>query len=129
MKIAVVGSRSITDYESIEIAVKGLLEGMGPFTLVTGGARGVDRLAAHAARKLGIPVEEYKPDYAAHGRRAPLVRNERIVKEANYMLAFWDGESNGTRHVVALARAKGIECEVMVRNRAVTRGVADDTGC
>ena len=34
------------------------------------------------------------------GKMAPLVRNDKIIKEADIVVALWDGRSKGTRYVI-----------------------------
>ena len=114
-KIAVVGSRGISDSESIHLAMQKVLKCMGRFVLVSGGARGVDLIAKDWGMEHGIEVMEYLPEYEAYGRRAPLVRNQLIAETCDYMLAFWDGKSTGTMHVVAWAKALGKPVEVFTK--------------
>jgi predicted Rossmann fold nucleotide-binding protein DprA/Smf involved in DNA uptake len=76
--------------------------------IVSGGARGVDQAAAGEARRLGLPVIEYLPDWAAYGRAAGMIRNRLIVGNADAVIAFWDGQSRGTRASIELARKIGV---------------------
>ncbi len=68
--------------------------------VISGGARGVDRLAAQFAEKQKLPVEEYLPDYNLFGKIAPLVRNRTIVDNADFVVAVWDGKSKGTLNTI-----------------------------
>ena len=68
--------------------------------LISGGACGVDTLAEQAARELCIPIQILRPDYRTHGRLAPLVRDDKIVQQADLVLAFWDGSSSGTAYTL-----------------------------
>ena len=75
--------------------------------VVSGGAQGVDSVAAAAARKRGLDVKEHLPDYAAHGRKmAPIVRNILIVDDSDEVTAFPAPWSTGTWHAVNAAREK-----------------------
>lgn len=97
MLVAVIGSRNApTD------AVDRICEHLPPYTtgIISGGAEGIDKAAREAAARLGLPMEEYLPDYATYGKRAPLVRNDTIIDRADLVLAFWDGKSHGTRYVI-----------------------------
>lgn len=100
MKIAVVGSRDIN------ISLQRFNELLGDLlpdeasAVVSGGARGVDRLAAEYAKMRGLPVEEYLPDYALFGRIAPLVRNRTIVDNSDFVAALWNGKSKGTLNTI-----------------------------
>lgn len=98
MRVAVIGSRCEKDGLTALIR-----NNLPPYTteIVSGGAKGVDKAAKAVADELGIPIKEFLPDYSAYGKRAPLVRNDRIIEYADMVLAFWDGESHGTQYVIA----------------------------
>ena len=101
MKVAVVGSRSIKNADISEYIPNEATE------IITGGAVGVDRLAEREARKRGIPLKVFLPDYEKHGKSAPLVRNKLIAEECDMLIAFWDGSSRGTVFTWRYARSKG----------------------
>lgn len=97
MQVAVIGSRN-----SGSLTVEDLIK-MIPLNctrLISGGADGVDQLVRQAAETLKIPLMEYLPDYFRYGRRAPLVRNSKIIEHADLVLAFWDMRSHGTAHTI-----------------------------
>lgn len=98
MKIAVIGSRKIDPHIYSDI-LRRLPANCSE--IVSGGACGVDLLAKKAAEKLGIKYTCIRPNYRKYGRVAPLIRNNEIVDYADYVLAFWDGVSKGTRHAIA----------------------------
>ena len=79
-----------------------------------GGARGADQQADHAAKMLGFEVEVFRPDYAHHGRRAPLLRNVRmLVTDPRPVLVIaFDAGTNGTGQTIDEARRRGINVEV-----------------
>lgn len=106
MKIAVIGSRKLPEFD------------LGPYLpagttqIISGGAKGVDSIAAAYAQNHGIPLVEYRPDYQRYGRAAPLVRNRQIVDSCDMVLAFWDGVSRGTAYTVRYAKQKGVPCKL-----------------
>ena len=111
MRVAVIGSRNLQVAD---------LENYLPrdtSCIVTGGARGVDTSARFYARRHGIPLREFFPDYNAYGSLAPLIRNSLILEHADLVLAFWDGYSRGTAHVIKKCREKGIECRVFMQKK------------
>ena len=111
MRIAVIGSRTV---ESIDFSLVGATDGD---VIVSGGAKGVDSLAAEAALAGGLPVTVFVPDYEKYGRAAPHVRNRKIVENCDRLVAFWDGMSRGTASTIALARRQGKPVSVIeVRN-------------
>lgn len=101
MKVAIVGSREV------DLSRLSWLEALVPkdcTAIVSGGARGVDQMAWEIAQRKGITCIELLPDYGRFGRRAPLIRDREIVKEADLVLAVWDGASHGTRYVMEQCR-------------------------
>ena len=106
MRVAVVGSRTLTVPNLGDYLPENVSE------IVSGGARGVDQCARAYALSHGISLTEYLPDYARHGRREPLMRNDLIVARAELVLAFWDGRSRGTVYTIRRCRAMGVPYRV-----------------
>lgn len=96
MRIAIIGSRSLN--VCIDKYVPQNVE-----LIVSGGAKGIDRIAENYADRKGIKKLIIKPDYQKFGKVAPLVRNKEIVENSDLILAFWDGKSRGTMHGVKYA--------------------------
>lgn len=107
MKIAIAGSRNIL---KIDLAphVRDAEE------IISGGAKGVDTVAAEYAKAHGIKLTEILPDYARYGRGAPIKRNYEIVDCADRVVVFWDGKSRGTYSVIKYAEKVGKPCEVVL---------------
>lgn len=102
MKIAVVGSRSFSDYELMKreldkIPQKGL-------TIVSGGAKGADSLAEKYASENNLKLVVHKPDWTTYGRGAGMIRNTTIVADSDMIVAFWDGVSKGTLNTIRTAQ-------------------------
>lgn len=98
MRVAIIGSRNIPE-EAADLAQPHLP--LSTSEIVSGGAAGVDTGAKALAERLGIPFKEFLPDYDAFGKRAPLIRNDRIIEYADMVIALWDGRSKGTQYVIA----------------------------
>ncbi len=108
MKVAVIGSRNLTDTVIDDYIPKDTKE------IVSGGAKGIDTSAAEYARRKGLKLTEFLPDYARYGRAAPIVRNKMIVDYADKVLAFWDGSSAGTLSVIRYAKTCGKPYDVII---------------
>jgi len=80
--------------------------------VITGGATGVDTMVIEACEHLGIEHYTYRPDYDRHGRGAPLVRNGEMVDRADHVIAFWNGESRGTKNTLDHAHKSFVSHEV-----------------
>lgn len=105
MKIAIIGSRECGNINFEQVLQNRLLI-FGNDTIISGGARGIDTLAAMYARKHGMKLLEFRPDYATFGRGATFVRNRLIVDMADVVLAFWNGTSRGTKYTIDYAKKK-----------------------
>ena len=111
MKIAIIGSRNITREDVGDIS-KYLPQGLNE--IVSGGALGVDRIAAEYAHEHGIKLTEFLPEYNKYKRGAPLKRNELIADYADEAIALWDGSSTGTKHAIDLFLARGKNVGVII---------------
>lgn len=110
MKVGIVGSRNITytDFSKfLSYIPKECTE------IVSGGAVGVDFLAKIAANYLSVKMTEYLPQYNVYGKRAPLVRNNHIVKNSDIVLAFWDMKSRGTLHSINLCKKYNVPYKII----------------
>lgn len=115
MRVIIAGSRSITDYNTVCDAMAAAAEqGVFPTEVVSGTARGVDRLGERWAQEHKIPVTQFKADWEQHGRAAGYLRNRQMAEyaraEANVgaCVLVWDGVSNGTRHMAKAAAECGL---------------------
>ena len=111
MKCAIVGSRELRIDNISEYIPTGADE------IISGGARGVDTVASEYARKQGIKLTEFLPNYKKYGRRAPLVRNLQIIEQSDCVIALWDGHSPGTKYVIDECRKRGVEVHVFLINK------------
>ena len=106
MKVAVIGSRSVL---KVDIGAYISKED----EIVSGGAVGVDSCAEEYAKKKGLKLTVFLPQYEKYGRAAPIVRNKEIVDYAEKIIAFWDGKSKGTLSVIKYAEKTGKPCEII----------------
>ena len=108
MKVAIVGSRGLWVENLGQYLPEDVTE------IISGGAKGVDSCARAYAVANGIKLTEYLPEYEKYGRGAPLVRNITIIEHADLVLAFWDGTSHGTMHVIRNCKARGVPVKIFV---------------
>ena len=112
MRTIIAGSRGITDLAAVEQALREC--GWWPTAVLSGMARGVDKLGEQWAGLYGIPVERYPADWdGPAGRGAGHARNALMAERAEALVALWDGESPGTRHMIETAKARGLRVHVV----------------
>lgn len=81
--------------------------------LVTGGARGVDKLAEEWARDRMVPYTVYPANWDKYGPAAGPVRNQQMLDEGkpDKVIAFPGGK--GTSDMIRRAQKAGIPVEVV----------------
>lgn len=116
MKIIVAGGRDVADYNIVRQAVidSGYWKLYGKsIEVVCGMARGVDLLGYEFAKRNGLKVHEFRPDWDGLGKAAGHIRNAEMGAFAKAhegrLLAVWDGSSKGTAGMVAWARKNSLQ--------------------
>ena len=83
------------------------------FTIISGGAKGADSLGERFAEQHSLHLTVCKADWNKHGKSAGYIRNSEMADIGDVLLAFWDGKSKGTKHMIDLALKKGLIVEVV----------------
>ena len=115
-KVIIAGTRTFNDYEMLEDTCDRLLVNKRQthkVCIVSGTANGADKLGERYARKRGMGILFFKPDWDREGRRAGIVRNCEMARNADGLIAFWDGKSRGTAHMIGEARRLGLSVRVV----------------
>jgi YspA, cpYpsA-related SLOG family len=113
MEMLVCGSRGRGD-ESDILTLTELIRFFEPEVVIEGCARGADRAAEIAAEAENVRVRHCPAQWERFGRRAGYLRNEEMLAyNPDICIALWDGESKGTKNMMDLCRAKGIEVLVI----------------
>ena len=76
--------------------------------IVSGCARGADTLGKKYANDHNIPVKKFPAEWNKYGRSAGYIRNTEMADYADILVAFWDGKSLGTKHMIDTATKKGL---------------------
>lgn len=110
MKVIIAGGREITDYDFLLKAV--LDANFDITTVVSGGARGADTLGERFAAEAEVELVRFPADWDKHGRAAGPIRNAQMGDYADALIALWDGQSRGTKHMIDYATKKGLKVYV-----------------
>ena len=81
-------------------------------TVVCGKAKGSDTLGEQYAKEHGYEVQYFPADWNRYGKVAGYIRNTTMAKNADALVAFWDGESPGTKHMIETAQSLGLRVRV-----------------
>lgn len=81
--------------------------------VVSGHALGTDRLGEIWAEHHNIKVTTFPANWQLHGKRAGYLRNIEMAEYADALVAFWDGMSKGTKHMIDIAKSKNLQVRVI----------------
>lgn len=108
MKTIIAGGRDFSDYSL-------LCRCMAAFTLafecsevLCGCARGADQLGERWAKEHGVKVRYFPANWREDGKGAGHARNAEMARNADSLVAFWDGSSAGTADMIRRARRAGL---------------------
>ena len=117
-KVIVAGSRDFDDYPLLCWKLDRLLaQKMGDVEIVCGKARGADSLGEQYAKERGIPVRYSPADWRTLGQSAGYQRNTQMAQYADALVAFWDGRSKGTKHMIDTAQRFKLDIRVVLTER------------
>lgn len=126
LRVIIAGSRDFDDLPKLMNSCNLILfnitakhNNLDKIRIVSGAARGADRLGEQYAKVAGYEISRFPADWDGLGKRAGYVRNAEMAKYAiadeNYgvLIAFWDGKSKGTKHMIDLAEKNGLEVHIV----------------
>ena len=128
-RVIIAGSRSFNNYALLrEHCLSFLQEKMKTHRviIVSGHARGADSLGERFANELGLPFELHPAKWRLLGKAAGMVRNAEMAKCSDALIAFWDGESRGTRHMINFARKRGLDISVFNTSQTRSQTIIDN---
>lgn len=110
-KVIIAGSRDFNNYDLLkekhDFALRN--KANGNVEIVSGTARGADRLGERYASEKGIRVKQFPAQWERYGKRAGYLRNKEMAEYADALIAFWDGKSLGTKMMIDLAERNGLK--------------------
>ena len=115
-KVIIAGSRGFSNYKLLrEECNKFLREKRKTdnIIIVSGGAQGADSLGEKYSQDEGFDLEVYPAQWKKFGRSAGFRRNEQMAEVADALIAFWDGKSHGTKHMIDIMNAKNLLVKVV----------------
>ena len=115
-KVIIAGSRGFSDYKLLKEKCNEFLREKKKthnIIIVSGGARGADKLGEKYAQDWDYDLEIYPANWNKYGKSAGFKRNEQMAEVADGLIAFWNGESKGTKHMIDIANEKGLDVRIV----------------
>ena len=115
-KIIIAGGRDFMDYNLLKEKTDKILQEKKvthKIVIISGCARGADTLGLRYASENAFDVEEYPADWNKYGKKAGYVRNVEMAENADALIAFWDGKSKGTKHMIDIATERNLPIRVI----------------
>jgi hypothetical protein len=113
MKLIVAGSREFNDYDLLKRSIQENFQRSEVEEIVSGTARGADTLGEQFAKEYSIPVKQFPANWDLYGKSAGYRRNAEMANYADALIAFWNGESKGTMHMINLAKEKNLKVVII----------------
>lgn len=110
-RVIIAGSRNYEDYENLKKVCNFMLCNKKEIEIVSGTAKGADKLGEQYAVEKGYKVNYFPADWSK-GKSAGYIRNELMAQNADALIAFWDGESRGTKHMIDLAKKYNLQTKI-----------------
>ena len=103
MKLIIAGSRDI-DLDKAWNAIVNWFQDNGSTIpkveeVVSGTARGVDRLGEFWANKYRLKIKQFPADWDTYGKAAGHIRNKQMADYSDALLLVWDGKSRGSANM------------------------------
>lgn len=112
LKVIIAGGRDFDNYELLETYCDKILINSKRVEIISGGAKGADFLGEKYANERRFQLSVFNADWNTHGKYAGIERNKRMAHSATALIAFWDGKSKGTKHMIEYAKQIGLMVRV-----------------
>lgn len=135
IRIIIAGGRDFKDYSLLKTYVNEYISNLEDrnselgienirdnIKIISGTARGVDRLGEQFAAEFDYDIVRFPANWDKYGKSAGYIRNTEMaqyaVDDGSYgvLIAFWDGESRGTKHMIDTAKRYGLSVFVQRYN-------------
>ena len=117
LRVIIAGGRTFADYALLKQKADAMLINHAPnIVIISGTAGGADKLGERYAKENNYVLKKFPADWSLYGTSAGYKRNQQMAEHADALIAFWDGESKGTKHMIDIATAKGLKVRVVKYN-------------
>jgi len=122
-KVIIAGSRDFNNelllYQTCDILLENKRKDSS-IVIISGTARGADQLGEKYALSRGFQLIKKPADWDRYGKKAGYLRNIEMAKMADALIAFWDGNSRGTKMMIEEANRRNLQVRVINYNDGIT---------
>lgn len=109
LRIIIAGGRDFSNYNLLKETVNKFLSNYNDEPcIICGKAKGADTLGEKFAKEQGYKIRYFPADWGTYGKAAGFVRNIEMAENADVLIAFWDGKSFGTKHMIETAKKNNL---------------------
>lgn len=113
-RVIIAGSRDFDNYDLLKSKMDNLLRYKNDgICVVCGEARGADTLGRRYAEERGYTILSFPANWYEYGKKAGYLRNIEMAENADALVAFWNGESRGTKHMIDTANKYGLQIRII----------------
>lgn len=109
MKYIIAGGRDFNNLAAMDKVLKSFND---ITEIVCGDARGADTWGNIWASRNNISVVHFPANWNTFGKEAGFIRNTEMADYADGVIAFWDGQSRGTKHMIDIMKNRNKLCFV-----------------
>jgi len=113
MKVIVAGSRNFNNYNLLKSKLDQILKDQLDIVIISGNANGADKLGERYGQEKNHLIEIYPAEWQKFQRSSGPIRNAQMAEVGNMLVAFWDGQSRGTKNMIEQATKKGLEVHII----------------
>lgn len=102
MKVIIAGGRDFNNYELLVSKCDEILQDSN-YEIVSGTANGADKLGEKYAKSKGFNLKLFPANWNEFGKSAGYIRNKQMGEYSDMLIAFWNGTSKGTKHMIEIS--------------------------
>lgn len=116
-RVIVCGGRDFVNKELLTESLDKILTEYEDVEIVSGKAAGADTLGEIYATEHGVRCVKFPAEWDKFGKHAGFIRNSQMLqyaqKKTPVVVAFWDGKSHGTKHMINIATDGGAKVHIV----------------
>ena len=113
IKVIIAGGRDFNDYDLLKNTCDYLLSDYDDIEIISGNANGADKLGERYAIENNYKLNSFPADWNKYGKSAGYKRNVEMAEYGSALIAFWDGKSKGTGHMIDIANKNKLNVRII----------------